>query len=86
MTDTVTRKPLRVSTEGGAGSYIRLLVSQLDEVRRLLDDRSIRYWVSENAISWNGGPEYTIINFGREGDAAVVQAILIAWRAKHKRA
>lgn len=76
MTDATTKKPLRVSTEGTAGPYIRLPVSQLEEVRRLLDGHSIRYWVNENAISWDGGPYFTVINLGREGDAAAVQAIL----------
>ena len=46
------------------------------EVRQLLDSCGIRYWVSENAISLDGAPEVTEINLGREGDAAVVQAIL----------
>ncbi len=76
MTDAATQKPLRVSTDGTAGPYIMLPVSQLDEVRRLLDSRRIRYWVEENAISLDGGPEMTVINLGRGGDAAAVQAIL----------
>jgi len=76
MTDAATQKALRVSTDGTAGPYIMLPFSQLDEVRRLLNGRGIRYWVEENAISINGGPEIVVINFGREGDAAAVQAVL----------
>jgi hypothetical protein len=76
MTDAATKKPLRVSTDGTAGPYIMLPVSQLDEVQRLLDSRSVRYWVEENVISLDGGPEIAVIDFGRTGDAAVVQAIL----------
>lgn len=76
MTDAITQKPLRVSTEGTAGPYLMVPVSQLDEVRRLLDSRHIRYWVEENAISLDGAPETAVINFGREGDAAAVQAVL----------
>jgi hypothetical protein len=76
MTNTATQKPLRVSNEGTAGPYIMLPFSQLDEVRQLLDNQGIRYWVSEHAISMDGGPEMIIINFGREGDAAAVQAVL----------
>ncbi len=76
MTDTVTKKALRVSTEGTAGPFIRLEVSRVDDVRRLLESRGITYWVSENSISWNGGPFTTIVNLGHNGDAALVQTIL----------
>ena len=43
MTDATIKKPLRVSTDGTAGPYIRVLVSQLDHIRQLLDRRGIRY-------------------------------------------
>ncbi|HEY8667701.1 MAG TPA: hypothetical protein VIL86_13630 [Tepidisphaeraceae bacterium] len=76
MTDATTQQPLRVSTDGTAGPYIMVPVSQLDEVKRLLDDRRIRYWVEENAISWDGAPYVAVINLGREGDADAVQTIL----------
>jgi len=76
MIDTKTKKPLRVSTIGTAGPYIRLPFSQLEQVRQLLDSRGIRYWVRENAISLDGGPEMIVVNLGREGNAAAVQAIL----------
>jgi hypothetical protein len=51
-------------------------VSQLDEVRRLLDSQRIRYWVEENAISLDATPEIAVINLGRGGDATAVQALL----------
>jgi hypothetical protein len=76
MTDTTTRRPLRVSTDGTTRPYIRLPFSQVDDVRRLLDDHHIDYWVEEDVISLNGGPEVAVIDLGREGDAAAVQAIL----------
>jgi hypothetical protein len=76
MTDSMTKEPLRVSTDGTAGPYIRLPESQLHDVRRLLDAQSIRHWVGENAISWNGGPETVVVNLGRDGDPSTVQAIL----------
>ncbi|HUG92880.1 MAG TPA: hypothetical protein VML55_18710 [Planctomycetaceae bacterium] len=76
MTDTTTQQPLRVSTEGTAGPYLMLPVSQLDEVRRLLDSRGIRHWVKENVISLDGAPEIAVIEFGRSADAAAVQAVL----------
>lgn len=76
MTDATTKTPLRVSTEGTAGPYLRVPVSQLAEVRRLLDSRRISYWVGENAISLDGAPEVAVINLGRGGDAAAVQTVL----------
>jgi hypothetical protein len=76
MTNPTTEKLLRVSTDGTVGPYITVLVSQLDEVRRLLDSRHIRYSVEEYAISFDGAPETIVINLGRGADAAAVQAIL----------
>jgi hypothetical protein len=76
MSDAVTQKPLRVSTDGTTGPYIMVPVSQLDEVRRLLDSRRIGYWVEENVISLDATPEIAVINLGREGDATAVQALL----------
>jgi hypothetical protein len=76
MTDTTTKKPLHVSTEGTAGPYIRLPLSQLEEVKQLLDSRHIFYWVEENAISFDGAPYVIVINLGRAGDAVAVQAVL----------
>lgn len=76
MTDVTTKKGLRVSTDGTAGPYIMVPDSQLDEVKRVLDDQRIRYWVEENSISLNNGPYISVINLGREGNAQTVQAIL----------
>lgn len=76
MTDGTTQQRLSVSTDGTAGPYITVPVSQLEEVKGLLDARRIRYWVDENAISLNGEPEIAVINLGREADAAAVQEIL----------
>jgi len=76
MTDVTTQQPLRVSTDGNAGPYITVPVSQLDEVKRLLDRADIQYWVDENVISFDGSPEIAEINLGREADASAVQAVL----------
>lgn len=76
MTDATTQQPLRVSTDGTAGPYIMVPVSQLEEVKALLDRRHIHYWVGENAISLNGMPEIAVINLGRNADARAVQAVL----------
>lgn len=76
MTDATTKKPLRVSIDGTTGPYLMVPVSQLDEVRRLLDSSHIGYWVEEEAISLDGEPEGAVINLGRGADAAAVQKIL----------
>lgn len=76
MTDAATKQRLRVSADEAAGPYILVPVVQLDDVRRLLDGRGIRYWVEENAISLDGAPEIAVVNLGRGGDAAAVQALL----------
>ncbi len=78
MLDTKTRRPLRVSTDGTAGPYIITPVSQLDQVRRLLDGHHVRYSVGENAISLDGKPEVVVIDLGSGGNASEVQSILDA--------
>jgi hypothetical protein len=76
MIDATTKKPLRVSNEYPPAPYIRLPLSQLDEVRRLLDNHQIGYWVREYTISLDGGPERTVINLNPGTDVTTVQAIL----------
>ena len=76
MIDGSTKKPLCVSTDGDAGSYVMVPVQQIDEVRTLLDANSVVYWVDENAISLDGKPEVTVVNLGHGTDAASVQSIL----------
>jgi hypothetical protein len=76
MIDVTTKKPLTVSNEYPPAPYISLPVSQVEEVRRLLDSRNIGYWVDDIAISFDGNPEETVINLNRGTDVAVVQAIL----------
>ncbi len=76
MIHTMNKEPLNVSTEGTAGPFIRVPVSQLDEISQVLDKNSIHYWVEENVISLNGGPEIAVVNFGRGADVAAVRAAL----------
>jgi hypothetical protein len=75
MIDVTTKRPIHITTEGTSRPYIRLPVSQLTEVQQLLDNHGIRYWVEENFLSYNGGPEKAIIDLGRGADAGAVQAI-----------
>ncbi len=76
MMDATTKKPLRVSTAGTARPYIRVPVSRLDEVRRLLGSRGIDFVAEEQAISLDGGPEFVVINLERGADVVAVQALL----------
>jgi hypothetical protein len=76
MIDLTTRKPLRVSTDSAARSYIDVPASQLDELCSLLDQHQILYTVQDEVISLNGGPETGIVNLARGSDPAIVQAIL----------
>jgi hypothetical protein len=45
-------------------------------VRAVLDRHKVYYWVDGDAISLDNGPYTTVINFGKGGDAARIQAIL----------
>jgi hypothetical protein len=76
MTNAMTKKPLRVWAEETEWPWIPLPVSQLDEVRRILDERSIRYTVDEHYVSLNDGPFTTIIKLQRGTDGKAVQAVL----------
>ena len=76
MIDATTKQPLYVSTDGTAGPYIMVPVSQLAEVRQLLDSHGLRYQVEEDAISLNGAPEVAVIDLGRGADAKAIQSIL----------
>jgi hypothetical protein len=77
MIDVTTNKPLRVTMYGTVRPYIEdVPVSQLDDLRRLLDSHGLHYWVEENYLSFNGGPEVAFLGFGRETDPNAVQAIL----------
>jgi hypothetical protein len=76
MKDVATKQPLYVSTHGTAGSYIMVPVSQLDDLRRLLDQHGVCYSVDEYAISLNGAPEGTLVNLARGTDTKNVQMIL----------
>jgi hypothetical protein len=76
MIDEMTKRPLQISTDGVAGPYLMVPVNQLESVRKVLDSRKIRYWVDADAISLDGEPAITVVNFGRAGDADQIQATL----------
>ncbi len=76
MTDMRTSERIRVLDGGYGGLYIRVAMSQLEEVRKTLDRHGIFYWVDSVAVSLNGKPAVIAINLGRNNDADRVQAIL----------
>lgn len=76
MIDAMSRKPLSISTDGTAGPYIMVPVSQLEDLRQLLNSHDIRYWIEEDVISLDGAPEIAIMNLGRDADVDAIQAIL----------
>ena len=76
MTDTTTGQRLEVSKDEGAGPYIVTPEAQLDDLTRLLDRAGIPYWVDEEAISVDGKPEFTVVNFGLNIDPRAIQRIL----------
>lgn len=76
MLDEMTKDQLRISTDGVAGPYLMVPLAQLARVRERLDRHSVRYWVDADAISLDGKPAVVVVNFGRTGDAARIQAFL----------
>ena len=76
MMDTITHKPLYVSTDGDAGAYIMVPVAQLEGVTALLDANKVPYWVDEEAISLDGKPEMAVINLGVEATRKPIQHLL----------
>lgn len=76
MINVASKKPLKVSTARNAPPYLRLPVEQLDDVRALLDAHGFTYWVDLMAISVDGAPEVTVINFGHGTDPDAVQKVL----------
>ena len=72
MTDTNTRRPIRVSTGGTSGPYIMASVKLLEKVRRLLIN-DIPHWVDHNAISVDRATGSVVINLGRSVDPRRVQ-------------
>jgi hypothetical protein len=76
MLDQRTKNPLRVKSDTIAGPFLSLPLAQLAAVREVLDRHAISYWADSEAISLDGKPPVIVINFGRKGDAARIQAAL----------
>lgn len=78
MIDVTTNKPLRISVGPRGHAEMRLAVSQLDDVRGVLDRHGVNYWLIDGIMSFNGGPEITYIGFSRNNNHEAVQAMLDA--------
>lgn len=78
MTDTASRGPIRVLTDGTSGPYIMVSLELLEKVRKLLAENDVPHWVDHHAISVDGRPAVTVINLGRRADSRRVQALLDA--------
>ena len=76
MTDTTTRRPIRVSVDAATGAYIDLPVASLERVRKVLVENDIPHWVDHLAISVDGRPPATVIYIDREIDSRRVQDLL----------
>ncbi len=76
MIDQTTKNRLQVATDGIAGPYLMLPMSQLRHICDILDRHAIRYWVDSHAISLDGKPAVIVINFGRTGDASRIQTLI----------
>lgn len=76
MIDMMTDKPVCVSTDGNAGPYIMVPVSQLENVIALLNAKKVHFWVDEEAISLDGKPEVVVINLGHGSDTERVQHLI----------
>ena len=76
MIDTSTKTPLRVWPGGTAGPYIIVPMTQLDELRQVLDKHGLRYWVDEFSIELNGAPATTFVNMKRGVEVTSLQMIL----------
>ena len=76
MLDTDLGEPVRVLNDEATGPYIEVSVNQLELVRRLLTDHGVRFWVTHQAISVQGGPFTTTIYIRKGTDPARIQALL----------
>jgi ribulose 1,5-bisphosphate synthetase/thiazole synthase len=76
VNDVTTNKPLRVGGGKDGGGVIWLPESQVPDVQKLLDQHGIRYWLQEEIISVDDGPEFTALILSKNEDPQAVQVIL----------
>ena len=76
MTDMVTKKPIEVDVSDGGYAGLLLPYEQLDQLRALFDANKIEYWVEDEVLSVNDGPETAFVELSRRSDPQVVQRLL----------
>jgi hypothetical protein len=76
MIHTLYRKPIEVETDWGVEPYITLPLDQLDRLTAVLDAKRITYWVDDEVLSLDGGPEIARVTLDEYTDAAMVQRLL----------
>jgi len=78
MTDTTTKKPIRIQVYQDVHPFIKLPKEQVETVTRLFESNGIKFWVDRISISFDGTPyESTIyLRWGMNPDQ--VQTLLDA--------
>jgi hypothetical protein len=76
MTDSFTKKPIRVSDDEDLGPAILVRVDQLEVVTKLLDDAGCRYTVDEEEMSINDEPYQAQVDLEHGVDVAAIQKLL----------
>jgi hypothetical protein len=76
MIDSVRKKPIRIEMGGNAPADFSLPFQQLDQVRALFDANNIKYWVDEEVLSIDDGPEIAFVTISRNSDPELAQQLL----------
>lgn len=76
MINTMTNGSFEVKTGDGSYPSFDLLVSQLDEVKKVLDEAGLPYWELRSALRWLDEPETTRIVFYPTVDPRKAQEVL----------
>jgi hypothetical protein len=76
MTDPVTGRQLRVSTDGTAGPYVVVPPALMSDVTSLLVANNIPYAISADAVRTDSTTVYNVLSLDTDCDATAVQNIL----------
>jgi hypothetical protein len=76
LIDTVTRKPIEVETDSWVEPQTSVPLVQLKQITDLLDANGIFYWVDEEVLSIDDGPEIALITLDYRTDTTRVQRLL----------
>ena len=63
MIDKETNKPIAVDISEGGYAGLSLPFEQLDRLRALFDANKVEYWVEDEVLSINDGPEIATVGF-----------------------